>query len=224
MTHVVDTGRSAAVFALVGFVVTYGITRWITRTIRARNENKPEDAGEAAGGPVNDIYIGGVHIHHQVWGILLILTAGLLEFRFQPDAPWREVLAAAFGVGAALALDEFALWLHLEDVYWSEEGRKSIDAVMIATVFGLAMLVGTTPLGADGIVGGLPHRVHDHLSFERQAGDGIDRPARTVPGACRCGAPCSSDLLLGPQVLLRTQARTRRAPLRVVHRPSRPDA
>ncbi|MCK0516422.1 hypothetical protein [Williamsia sp. DF01-3] len=147
MTHVVETGRSAAVFALVGFIVTYGITRWITRSIRARSENTPNDAEAASGGPVNDIYIGGVHIHHQVWGILLILTTGLLEFRFQPDPPWREVLAAAFGIGAALALDEFALWLHLEDVYWSEEGRKSIDAVMIATVFGVAMLVGTTPLG-----------------------------------------------------------------------------
>jgi hypothetical protein len=155
MTHVVDTGRSAALFAIVGFVVTYGITRWITRSIRARNEQKPADGAEAeAGGPVNDIYIGGVHIHHQVWGILLILTAGLLEFRFQPEPPWREVLAAAFGIGAALALDEFALWLHLEDVYWSEEGRKSIDAVMIATVFGIGMLIGTTPLG--GVAEGNP--------------------------------------------------------------------
>lgn len=144
IAHVVETGRSAAVFALAGFIVTYGITRWVTRSIRARSENRPDDA---ASGPVKDVYIGGVHIHHQVWGILLILTAGLLEFRFQPDPPWREVLAAAFGIGAALALDEFALWLHLEDVYWSEEGRKSIDAVMIAAVFGVAMLVGTTPLG-----------------------------------------------------------------------------
>ncbi|MBA4021438.1 MAG: hypothetical protein C0482_03675 [Gordonia sp.] len=146
--HVVDTGRSAALVALIGFVVTYGITRAITRKIKARSAAPPTEDADA-GGAVNDIYIGGVHIHHQVWGILLILVAGLLEFRFQPDSPWREVLAAMFGIGAALALDEFALWLHLEDVYWSEEGRKSIDAVMIAAVVGLALLVGTSPIGVD---------------------------------------------------------------------------
>jgi hypothetical protein len=60
-----------------------------------------------------------------------------------------EVLAVLFGVGAALALDEFALWLHLEDVYWTEEGRKSIDAVMIACVVGLGMLMATSPLGIE---------------------------------------------------------------------------
>ncbi|PYE18585.1 hypothetical protein DFR67_104164 [Williamsia limnetica] len=147
--HIVDTGRSAALVAMVGFIITYGITRSITRKIKARSAT-PAPEGEESGGAVNDIYIGGVHIHHQVWGILLILVAGLLEFRFQPDSPWREVLAAMFGIGAALALDEFALWLHLEDVYWSDEGRKSIDAVMIAAVVGLALLVGTTPLGIEG--------------------------------------------------------------------------
>ena len=86
------------------------------------------------------MHIGGVHVHHQVWGILLVLVVGLLTFRFRPESPWIEILATLFGVGAALALDEFALWLHLEDVYWSEEGKKSIDAVMIAAVFGLVLL------------------------------------------------------------------------------------
>ena len=62
---------------------------------------------------------------------------------------WIEVLAALFGVGAALALDEFALWLHLEDVYWSEEGKKSIDAVMLAAVFGLVLLGYTSRWGRD---------------------------------------------------------------------------
>ena len=85
------------------------------------------------------MHIGGVHVHHQVWGILLVLVVGLLTFRFRPESPWVEVMATLFGVGAALALDEFALWLHLEDVYWSEEGKKSIDAVMIAAVFGLVL-------------------------------------------------------------------------------------
>ena len=90
-----------------------------------------------------------MHVHHRVWGILLVLVVGLLAFRFRPDSPWVEVLATLFGVGAALALDEFALWLHLEDVYWSEEGRKSVDAVMIAAVFGLVLLAGTSPIGIE---------------------------------------------------------------------------
>ena len=131
---ILDTGRSAAVWALLGFVVTFGLTRWITVTIRARKAR--QDADESSGGPIKDIHIGGVHVHHQVWGILLVLLTGLLQFRFSPGPPWVEVLATLFGVGAALALDEFALWLHLEDVYWSEEGRKSIDAVLVAVVVG----------------------------------------------------------------------------------------
>ena len=129
-------------FALLGFVGSYAIVRTITLRIR----NRPKDEADS-GGAVKDVYIGGVHIHHQVWGILLVMVVGLLQFRFQPGPPWNEMLATLFGVGAALALDEFALWLHVDDVYWSEEGRKSIDAVMIAVVAGLALLVGASPLG-----------------------------------------------------------------------------
>ena len=140
--HILGSGRSPALWLLIGFVVAYVVTRTITRRIRAKQARGTDgDAG------VNDVFIGGVHIHHQVWGILLVLVSGLLELRFRPDSPWAEVLAALFGVGAALALDEFALWLHLEDVYWSEEGRKSIDAVMVACVVGLVLLVGTSPVG-----------------------------------------------------------------------------
>jgi hypothetical protein len=140
--YLVDTGRSAALWVLIGFLVTYGVVRWITLRIHTSQE-----AGRLTEGPVKDVYIGGVHVHHQVWGILLALVTGLLEFRFQPASPWVEVLATLFGLGAALALDEFALWLHLDDVYWSDEGRKSIDAVMVAAVVGLALLLGASPIG-----------------------------------------------------------------------------
>jgi len=143
--HLVATGRSATVWALLGFLVAYGVTRWITGRIHARREREGADGD----GRVKDVYIGGVHVHHQVWGMLLILIVGLLEFRFRPASPWLEVLAALFGVGAALVLDEFALWLHLEDVYWTDEGRKSIDAVMVALVVGLALLATTSPVGLD---------------------------------------------------------------------------
>jgi hypothetical protein len=143
--HVVDTGRSAALWMLIGFIVTYAVTRTIT--VRIKNRKASGTAQES--GPIKDVHIGGVHVHHQVWGILLVLVVGLLTFRFRPESPWIEILATLFGVGAALALDEFALWLHLEDVYWSEEGKKSIDAVMIAAVFGLVLLTATSPLGVE---------------------------------------------------------------------------
>jgi hypothetical protein len=144
-TYIAGTGRSAALWALIGFLTTYGLTRWITRRIRARIAGQAQQSGSA----VKDLYIGGVHIHHQVWGILLVLVTGLLEFRFRPHPPWQEVLAALFGAGAALMLDEFALSLYVRDVYWTREGRKSIDAVMVASVIGLALLLGTSPIGVD---------------------------------------------------------------------------
>ncbi|MFN8169368.1 MAG: hypothetical protein U0S36_11355 [Candidatus Nanopelagicales bacterium] len=149
-SYFIDTGRSAALWVVIGFLVTYGITRRITLKIRARSLTPPDQPipeEEKAGGIIKDIHIGGVHVHHQVWGILLVLVTGLLAFRYQPGSPWAEILGALFGAGAALALDEFALWLHVEDVYWSEEGRKSIDAVMIAVVVGVGLLLTTSPLG-----------------------------------------------------------------------------
>lgn len=144
-TTIVAAGRAPALWLLVGFVLTYGTTRWVTLRIHARRESGAGDGNSR----IKDLHIGGVHVHHQVWGILLVLLSGLLEFRFRPGSPWVEVLSVLFGVGAALALDEFALWLHLEDVYWSEEGRKSIDAVMLAAVVGLVLLVGSSPIGVD---------------------------------------------------------------------------
>jgi hypothetical protein len=81
-----------------------------------------------------------------------VLVAALLQFAYQPDSPWAEILGALFGVGAALTLDEFALWLHLDDVYWSREGRKSIDAVLLGATICALLLVGTSPFG-EGIEG-----------------------------------------------------------------------
>lgn len=72
-----------------------------------------------------------MHVHHQVWGILLVLASGLLQFRYSPRSPWEEVLAALFGAGAALTLDEFALWFNLDDVYRTKTGRPSTDAILL---------------------------------------------------------------------------------------------
>ena len=88
---------------------------------------------------------GGLHIHHSVFGIVGMVVAGILEFALQPGSPWVEVFALAFGSGAALTLDEFALILHLEDVYWTGEGRASIDAVILGVTFITLLLTGLTP-------------------------------------------------------------------------------
>jgi hypothetical protein len=93
------------------------------------------------------VSIGGVHVHHQVWGILLVLLTGMLEFRYSPGPPWSDVLALLFGAGAALALDEFALWFYLDDVYWTPEGQRSIEAILVGGAIGCALLVSTSPVG-----------------------------------------------------------------------------
>jgi hypothetical protein len=91
----------------------------------------------------------GLHIHHLVWGIVTIMATGFLMFSFQPDSPWAEILAGLFGIGCGLTLDEFALWLHLEDVYWAKEGRSSVDAVVVAVLIGGLLVLGFSPFDSD---------------------------------------------------------------------------
>lgn len=103
-------------------------------------------------GPFGYVIVGGRHIHHLVWGILLLLICGYatLAEMGTGDTP-RSILASrllsmTYGIGAALTLDEFALWLNLDPMaYWSSEGRESIDAVVL---FGALLAIGTwgTPL------------------------------------------------------------------------------
>ncbi len=92
---------------------------------------------------------GGLHVHHLVFGIVLMLLCGFLAIGVRLPSPWLELIAAGFGIGAGLTLDEFALWLHLEDVYWAEEGRRSIDAVIVAALVAGLILVGARPLTAN---------------------------------------------------------------------------
>ncbi len=93
---------------------------------------------------------GGLHLHHLVWGIVLILMSGFLGFAVNAVSPWNEVLAALFGIGAGLTLDEFALWVYLKDVYWAEEGRASFDAVVVAALLGGLVVLGVAPFDVRG--------------------------------------------------------------------------
>lgn len=130
---IVDTGRQPEFLFFVAFLVSFGFIRTSAHMIRAQVSWWP--------GNVN---VGGTHIHHLVWGILLLLIAGYLGVTVAPGSPWHEILAVLFGIGTGLTLDEFALWLNLSDVYWSEQGRRSIDAVIVAATLAGMMLVGFT--------------------------------------------------------------------------------
>jgi hypothetical protein len=139
------TGSRAVVAWMVGsYLLTFLVTRFVTRAIRSGR------------GPFHDASVGGVHLHHEVYGIFLLLGTGTVLLTYAPNGAWRSVVAVLFGAGAALTLDEFALWLHLEDVYWSREGRSSIDAVLIALVVGILLLVGANPFDGDEAAGELP--------------------------------------------------------------------
>lgn len=139
------TGRRAVVAWMVGaYLLTFLATRFVTHAIRTGR------------GPFRDASVGGVHLHHEVYGIFLLLGTGTVVLTYAPTGGWRYLVAVLFGVGAALTLDEFALWLHLEDVYWSREGRSSIDAVLIALVVGCLLLIGANPFDADSADGELP--------------------------------------------------------------------
>lgn len=82
--------------------------------------------------PWGNIVTGGIHIHHYVWGVGVLLGVGLISLVV--DSPrYNPWLGAAYGIGTALVVDEFALLLNLRDVYWSTEGRVSVD-LALATI------------------------------------------------------------------------------------------
>ena len=112
---------------------TFLVTRTVTRLIRS---------GKGSGAGLSNVRIAGVHIHHQVFGILIIIGTGIALVSATPHGAALDAAAAVFGVGISLTLDEFALWLHLEDVYWAAEGRKSVDAIFCVLVVTGALIGG----------------------------------------------------------------------------------
>jgi len=127
----IDTGRQPQLLFFVAFLASFGFIRTSAHMIRAQVPWWP-----------GNVEVGGTHIHHLVWGILLLLVAGYAGVALRPGSPWAAIDAVVFGVGAGLTLDEFALWLNLRDVYWSSEGRRSIDAVIVAATLSGIVLVG----------------------------------------------------------------------------------
>jgi hypothetical protein len=152
--HLLDDAKRPLFLLLVGFIVTFLIARLNTRLTRHHGRSHIR-----IGSVVTP---GGLHIHHSVFGIVGMVVTGILVFALQPGSPWLESLAFFFGCGAALTLDEFALILHLEDVYWAGEGRKSIDAVILGLTFITLLLTGLLPLSI--------YEVGDYITISRWVG------------------------------------------------------
>jgi hypothetical protein len=140
----IPPGRTPLMWCLIAFLLTFLVTRTIVRYIRhnAEHNTKPK------WWQPRNIGHGTTHIHHVVIGVILVMISGVTMVTLAVDGGVPEFTAAAifFGIGAALVLDEFALILHLQDVYWSEDGRTSVDAVFAAVAVAGLLILGFNPL------------------------------------------------------------------------------
>jgi hypothetical protein len=141
---IVERGRLPLLCCLLAFILTFFVTRTFVRLIRRRRD---------AGLPTRwwqprNIQVGSVHIHHVAFGVVLVLVSGLTLVTLSVDGkePQFTVAATFFGIGAGLVLDEYALILHLSDVYWEEDGRASVDAVFAAVAVAGLLIMGFHPL------------------------------------------------------------------------------
>ena len=144
-----DGSRAAMAGFLVGLLATFLFVRINTRLIRAKVSWWFHDIESE----------GGTHVHHMVIGVVLMVLGGYPAHRAHADQSClAQVLALLFGVGVALTLDEFALILNLQDVYWRKEGRLSVDAVIIVVCVAALFVLGINPFGDLGDPG--PERRH----------------------------------------------------------------
>jgi len=134
-----SAGRNHLIAFTLGLLITFLGIRANTRLIRAKVRWW-----------FGDIKPGGLHIHHMVVGIVVMVIAGLVTIAIDPHGFWGIATAVAFGGGVALTLDEFALILHLENVYWHDQGRVSVDAVIVTIAAALLFLGGLQPFNVAG--------------------------------------------------------------------------
>jgi hypothetical protein len=136
-------GKLPLFVCFTAFVVTFIVTRVITRMIRAGR------------GPFKDnVSESGLHVHHAVPGIILLVTGAFMAVATGTNSAWSIVAALLVGIGTSLVLDEFALILHLQDVYWSDEGRISVEMVSLAIACLGLILIGFRPFDiTDGNTG-----------------------------------------------------------------------
>ena len=127
----VETGKESELLFLVAFLLTFGFVRLSTHMIRAQVSWWP-----------GNVSVGGTHVHHLVFGILRSSSSATSGSRSSRTRRGARSSRSLFGIGAALTLDEFALWLNLKDVYWEKEGRRSIDAVIVASVLAAMVILG----------------------------------------------------------------------------------
>ncbi|GGT01839.1 hypothetical protein [Streptomyces cinerochromogenes] len=137
--NIVEPGKLPLLLALAAFVLTFVVTRAVTRLIRAGR------------GPFGDVRAGGLHIHHVVPGVVLTVVGGFGAVASDRHGAGAAVSAVLFGMGTGLVLDEFALVLHLDDVYWTEEGRKSVEVVVLTAALVGLLLAGFSPFGVDNL-------------------------------------------------------------------------
>ena len=130
-----DLSLGPMMWLFLAILVTFVVTRVVTRLIRS---------GSGTGAGLGNVRIAGNHVHHQVFGILIIIGTGIALVSATPRGAALDAAAAVFGVGVGLTVDEFALWLHMEDVYWAEQGRKSVDAIFCVLVITGALIGGTS--------------------------------------------------------------------------------
>ena len=137
--HYLGEQRAAMAAFTFGLLVTFLAVRINTRLIRAKVKWWFHDIESE----------GGLHVHHMVIGVVMMVVAGITLIATTPTHIWLQLCALLFGAGVALTLDEFALILRLQDVYWRAEGRLSVDAVIIAVCVGLLFILGFRPGGID---------------------------------------------------------------------------
>lgn len=130
--HIQAAGKETHFLILLAFICSFGFIRTSAHMIRS----------QVSWWPGNVETKSGTHVHHLVWGILLLLSMGYVGISTDLGSPWFEFVAIAFGIGMGLTMDEFALWLNLQDVYWSDKGRQSIDAVVVTTGLLVIALLG----------------------------------------------------------------------------------